>query len=51
MSSEKVGLEEVEAAVSVVIGGGCAHASIQTTEQYLGSEQELAVAVSDNLAL
>jgi len=27
------------------------HASIQTTERYLGSEQELAVAVNDNLRL
>ena len=27
------------------------HASIQTTERYLGSEQELAVAVNDNLGL
>jgi site-specific recombinase XerD len=25
------------------------HASIQTTERYLGSEQELAAAVNDNL--
>jgi integrase len=27
------------------------HASIQTTERYLGSEQEIAVAVNDNLGL
>jgi integrase len=27
------------------------HSSIQTTERYLGSEQELAVAVNDNLGL
>jgi integrase len=27
------------------------HASIQTTERYLGSEQELAVTVNDNLGL
>jgi len=27
------------------------HSSIQTTERYLGSEQEIAVAVNDNLGL
>jgi integrase len=27
------------------------HSSIQTTEPYLGSEQEIAVAVNDNLGL
>jgi len=27
------------------------HASIQTTERYLGSEQEIAVAVNDTLGL
>jgi hypothetical protein len=27
------------------------HASIQTTERYLGSEQEISVAVNDNLGL
>jgi hypothetical protein len=27
------------------------HASIQTTERYLGSDQEIAVAVNDNLGL
>jgi integrase len=27
------------------------HASLQTTERYLGSEQEIAVAVKDNLGL
>jgi integrase len=27
------------------------HSSIQTTEQYLGSDQEIAVAVNDNLGL
>jgi integrase len=27
------------------------HASIQTTERYLGSEREIAVAVNDNLGL
>jgi integrase len=27
------------------------HASIQTTERYLGSEQEIAVAANDNLRL
>jgi hypothetical protein len=32
---------------SVLLG----HSSIQTTERYLGSEQEIAVAVNDNLGL
>ncbi len=27
------------------------HSSIQTTERYLGSEQEIAIAVNDNLGL
>jgi len=27
------------------------HSSIQTTERYLGSEQEIAVAVNDSLGL
>jgi len=27
------------------------HSSIQTTERYLGSEQEISVAVNDNLGL
>ena len=27
------------------------HSSIQTTERYLGSEQEISVAVNDNLRL
>ncbi len=27
------------------------HSSIQTTEKYLGSDQEIAVAVNDNLGL
>ena len=27
------------------------HSSIQTTERYLGSEQEIATAVNDNLGL
>jgi hypothetical protein len=27
------------------------HSSIQTTERYLGSDQEIAVAVNDNLGL
>jgi site-specific recombinase XerD len=27
------------------------HSSIQTTERYLGSEQEIVVAVNDNLGL
>jgi integrase len=27
------------------------HSSIQTTERYLGSDQEVAVAVNDNLAI
>jgi hypothetical protein len=27
------------------------HSSIQTTERYLGSEQEIVIAVNDNLGL
>jgi hypothetical protein len=27
------------------------HSSIQTTERYLGSQQEIAIAVNDNLGL
>lgn len=27
------------------------HSSIQTTERYLGSEQDIAIAVNDNLGL
>ena len=29
----------------------CGHSSIHTTERYLGSEQEIEIAVNDNLGL
>jgi hypothetical protein len=42
------GTEAAPGSIQPVILG---HSSIQTTERYLGSEQEIAVAVNDNLGL